>query len=264
MPLKIILALYVPSRFGTREGFVSPLPPEPVYGHVHVAKTGGTSINGMLANQFERVCGNKGYSYDFFRSNRRHKTGRIGGAKDFVHDHWKAWLADRQKVPFPIMNEIGYEDCDWISLEDTWRVWGSRHGVTELHVPCREPVEHLLSMCNHMSRSLDNTSRESLLRSARRCYIGLDRFSYKLLAEYRVKCFSFEHQFNATKGYLRWISSRLQRKRQYEPYNRVSTNRKRKQLHLTDDEKQVLTTELMRHDYYRFCRDCMQSYDVLQ
>ena len=31
-----------------------------IYGHVHVAKTGGTSLNGMLANKFERVCGNKG------------------------------------------------------------------------------------------------------------------------------------------------------------------------------------------------------------
>ena len=28
-----------------------------MYGHVHIAKTGGTSLNGMLANGFERVCG---------------------------------------------------------------------------------------------------------------------------------------------------------------------------------------------------------------
>lgn len=34
-----------------------------LYGHVHMAKTGGTSINGILANKFERVCGHKGESH---------------------------------------------------------------------------------------------------------------------------------------------------------------------------------------------------------
>ena len=31
-----------------------------IYGHVHMAKTGGTNVNGILANKFERVCGHKG------------------------------------------------------------------------------------------------------------------------------------------------------------------------------------------------------------
>lgn len=35
--------------------------PNLMYGHVHMAKTGGSSVNGILANKFERVCGNKGY-----------------------------------------------------------------------------------------------------------------------------------------------------------------------------------------------------------
>lgn len=33
--------------------------------------TGGTSINGILANKFERVCGNKGFSYDAYQDNER-------------------------------------------------------------------------------------------------------------------------------------------------------------------------------------------------
>jgi hypothetical protein len=41
-----------------------------IFGHVHVAKTGGSSINVMLANKFERVCGHKGYSYDAYADNR--------------------------------------------------------------------------------------------------------------------------------------------------------------------------------------------------
>ena len=31
-----------------------------IYCHVHIAKTGGTALNGILANKYERVCGNKG------------------------------------------------------------------------------------------------------------------------------------------------------------------------------------------------------------
>jgi hypothetical protein len=29
-----------------------------IYGQVHMAKTGGTSVNGIFSNKFERVCGN--------------------------------------------------------------------------------------------------------------------------------------------------------------------------------------------------------------
>jgi hypothetical protein len=42
-----------------------------VYGHVHLGKTAGTTINGELALHFERVCGNKGYSYDAYQFNKR-------------------------------------------------------------------------------------------------------------------------------------------------------------------------------------------------
>lgn len=34
-----------------------------IYGHIHIAKTGGTSLNGMLANKFERICGHKGENH---------------------------------------------------------------------------------------------------------------------------------------------------------------------------------------------------------
>ncbi len=30
-----------------------------IYGHVHMAKTGGTELNGLLAMGYERVCGHK-------------------------------------------------------------------------------------------------------------------------------------------------------------------------------------------------------------
>ena len=49
---------------------------ETVVGHVHVAKTAGTSLNGLLASRYERVCGHKGYSYDSYGANLRMAAGR--------------------------------------------------------------------------------------------------------------------------------------------------------------------------------------------
>ena len=45
-------------------------------GHVHMAKTAGTSLNGLLASRYERVCGHKGYSYDSYGANLRMAAGK--------------------------------------------------------------------------------------------------------------------------------------------------------------------------------------------
>eukprot|EP00985_Skeletonema_marinoi_P003267 scaffold1367_cov209-Skeletonema_marinoi.AAC.7 len=46
-----------------------------------MAKTGGTSLNGIFANTFERVCGQKGYSYDAFQDNEQAKRKKKEGKK---------------------------------------------------------------------------------------------------------------------------------------------------------------------------------------
>lgn len=75
------------------EGYI---PSTVLFGHVHMAKTGGTSLNGILANRFERVCGHKGSSYDAYQSNERAKrkmdNGEIASLtgvwnRDRVHVH---------------------------------------------------------------------------------------------------------------------------------------------------------------------------------
>ena len=78
-----------------------------IYGHVHVAKTGGTELNGLLASKYERVCGNKGYSYDFFAVNK------LNLANNHQYDRKKT--KTRGNISFEEMAEIGYEDCDYIS-----------------------------------------------------------------------------------------------------------------------------------------------------
>lgn len=138
-----------------------------IFGYLHIGKTSGTTINGKMALQYERVCGNKGNSYDAIGHNHRVQRAlerqrannstveslRITAKLDSVSV--AAPNYNRGRVPYDIMEEVGFEDCDWISLESNWTVWGDvvlpavRHTPIELHVPCRDPLEHLMSYCNH-------------------------------------------------------------------------------------------------------------------
>jgi len=59
---------------------------------------------------------------------------------------------NRGRVPLQLMDERGYEDCDYVSHEenfDFWKSFGTNETPMELHVPCRDPIDHLSSMYNH-------------------------------------------------------------------------------------------------------------------
>ena len=98
---------HIDAVFATKDAATSH--PPILYGHVHMAKTGGTSLNGILANTFERVCGHKGYSYDAFQDNER--------AKILEKEGQRIRPQGRSKVKPLIMKEIGFEECDYISQE---------------------------------------------------------------------------------------------------------------------------------------------------
>ena len=116
----------------------------PVVGHVHMAKTAGTSVNGLLASRYERVCGNKGYSYDSYGANLRMAAsdGNPHKVKDSIRTQFQGY--GRERVPLPVMDEIGFEDCDFISMESNWPFWRRFEDwplPLELHVPCRDPLD---------------------------------------------------------------------------------------------------------------------------
>ena len=91
------------------------------YGHIHMAKSGGTTLNGILALNYERVCGHKGYSYDYVQANKRFKNSE--NWRSVSDSLTQKKLYNRGRVPVDIMEEIGYEDCDWISQEVNWDFW---------------------------------------------------------------------------------------------------------------------------------------------
>ena len=70
----------------------------------------GEGLNGILANKFNRVCGQKGNSYDAYMDNERWKNKT-------KPETYVSLPYSRSRVQFKIMNEVGYDDCDYVSLE---------------------------------------------------------------------------------------------------------------------------------------------------
>eukprot|EP00986_Skeletonema_menzelii_P013959 scaffold8679_cov154-Skeletonema_menzelii.AAC.2 len=249
---------------GDGDGNMTTSHPPILYGHVHMAKTGGTSLNGILANTFEHVCGHKGYSYDAFQDNER--------AKIKVKEGQNIRPEGRSRVFLPIMKEIGFEDCDYISAENSWMFWrdtfgnGKFHGLKmELHVPCRDRLDHLMSQCNYLRKEIacDAKTDEELFNSVKKCYVFLlDRYAHHLQKHFDVKCFDFKKQFT---DYTEYMSGILQKRRfQSTPYVKRETNRPRNQTNeciwgnetvLEKVEKYLLETV----PYYQFCDQCMGS-----
>lgn len=168
--------------------------PPVVFGHMHIPKTGGTTLNGNLSVLFERVCGHRGYSYDAHQANMRFLENVEVNApqNDSIAKAFKGF--SRVRVPLKVREEIGFEDCDWISNALTrtaenphsdWRFWGRFESwdlPIELHVPCRDPVDHLLSQCNH--RGVKFVCSGDVFKQARQC-MYITGFSKKLASAFR-------------------------------------------------------------------------------
>lgn len=244
-----------------------------IFAHLHMAKTAGTYINAMLAHHYERVCGHKGYSYDAHQANQRHKAAGAGNVKKTDDSFKKLHRGmNRLRVPFNIMNEIGYEDCDWISLEESWLAWGrwvidtfkGYNFTVEMHVPCRDPLKHLMSMTNHQKTTFDCNATD-LEQEVDRCIMTPNRFNNKLLQTdgLTLRCFDAM----PPDRYLDYMGNILQKKRIYggEFANR-SVNRPRdksKECIWSDANAEVRqqVVQILRknYEYHAWCAECMGS-----
>ncbi len=109
---------------------------------------------------------------------------------------------NRDRVDYGVMEEIGYENCDYVSHEIDWNFWvdnfgnGRFHGIPmELHVPCRDRIDHLMSQCNYLERQLKcDESEENFIKSVDKCFVFLEsRFNHELAKHFQLKCFDFQN-----------------------------------------------------------------------
>jgi hypothetical protein len=235
--------------------------PPIIMGHIHMAKTGGTSVNGMIANKFERVCGHKGYSYDAYQANERFKK----------LDNTRLTQFGRDRVMPSTMSEIGWEDCDWISHETGHKFWfqfDDFHDTPmELHLPCRDPIDHLMSQCNYKGKKLScNGTDEELIESVESCFAFLHRFSMELTNRTKttLKCYDFRQQFTT---YMDYVSEKLQPRRFVsENYKQRETNKKRNKKNECIWNHHSLMARVESYlisnvEYYNFCKQCLGSAD---
>ena len=146
--------------------------------HAHLAKTAGSSFNRFVARRYYGVCGHKGYSFS-------------QNYEDIVREHddsrYPEYGLDR--VHPQRMASWGFHNCAFISLETTWKGLGKLANAptikakTSLMIPCRDPVDHLLSQCNHRELNFTNLSTTFGNCSAviAHCSFGWDRYDHALL-----------------------------------------------------------------------------------
>jgi len=259
------------SHQNEEKGFVRP---KVRFGHIHMAKTAGTELNGMLASRFDGICGNKGYSFDYFQHNERvrsqNKTwtnGKIIG--DSVSISSRRY--NRGRVPDSLMQERGFEECDYVSHETDhgfWATLGSNETPLEIHVPCREPIDHLLSMCNQKHKTFDcKGDKEALTAQVKTCnvFVGM-RFDSALesIPNLSLKCFPAL----PVERYIRYMSDFLQERRNRVDHVHRDTNVPRNRtiecLH-SNETAAAAVREILKEqfDYYRFCNDCLGSTKAL-
>jgi hypothetical protein len=239
--------------------------PDVIYGHAHIAKTAGTTLNGNLSMHYERICGHKGYSYDALSTNERARANNH--FLEYSGDSYSKLVkqSNRGKVPPSIMREIGFHNCDWISHESRWQAWLRFQNWSipmELHVPCRSPVDHLMSQCNYWRKAFDcNLTGQAMIEQIEGCIVYIhQRYNKKLNATFPTKCFDHVR----TSEYMDWIGKRLQKRRIEADYAFRASNRKRhkEQECVWDrpDVQQVITNHLIaNYDYYNFCDQCLGS-----
>ena len=143
----------------------------------------------------------------------------------------------------------------------------------ELHVPCRDPMDHLMSQCNMLGGYEDNRNNVPKISCAADTdevfFASIDtclnsrwngRFSHKLEDYFDVKCFDFKKQFTTYIDYMQGI---LEDQRfEPEPYVKRETNVPRnkdseciwKRPEVMDKARQYL---LEKVSYYVFCDECM-------
>jgi hypothetical protein len=259
----------------------------------------------IIITRIDNVCGNKGYSYDAYQFNSRGRQNNItevGENNDSISAVSNSTHFDRGRVKEGIMKEIGYENCNYISQESVWNFWptlikdlnqknnnnyynnnnnNSTVLTLELHVPCREPLQHLMSMASHFNKKYVCDEQElniTIPQAIDTVYMkefGDSRFSTTLLLNSSdnnnnidLKCFN---PF-PLENYIHYMKDKLHSRRfPVLHYQQRTTNQQHEKATeciwdstSADYKQKVIQLLIEKHPYMKFCSDCIGSKNELQ
>jgi hypothetical protein len=209
------------------------------------------------------------YSYDAVQFNQRIKTmvdstgkanlKQVAGS-DLISSKYGGGF-NRGRVKPEAMVEVGFEDCDYVSLEEYWQAWSKITAIwpLELHVPCRDPLEHLMSQCNH--RGIEFECDGDAEAQVRECLIMIGRFNATGLSQMpnmTLKCFNPIPIY----PYIDYMDQFLQRKRIETQYvhrssSELARNKAIECIWKNEDVANRVSKILQSYDYYGWCEACM-------
>lgn len=214
------------------------------YGLVNMAMGGGTAINRILSVKYERVCGSQGTSYHAFRR-------------------------EDEIIP-DTMYETGFEDCDYIAMEVPQIEWKKEVKLdrpVELHIPCRDPIDHLMSMCALMQKYFKcrNISDEELIIQVDGCLSSsLERFHINMAPspDFTMKCFSATSKMD---DYIKYMGKTLQPKRIQGKMKGISPRKNAGEecIYKTwNEDVKIKVEEILINQtsyYFQYCKECIGS-----
>lgn len=265
--LNFFMMIRLASRKPSVYGWVRP---NKIFGLVRVAMTGDTEINRQLALKYERVCGNSAYSFDSYTAHERSEGFTAGSTNDAVAQLYGPGH-DRGRLPDEWMADMGFEDCDYIA----WAVksskldqFGSEDLPIELHVPCPDPLTHLMEQCHHQHNHFDCEASD-LSGEVEKCLEpSIDkRFQDNLVQNpyMTLKCFDPA----LVTRYVDFMGTILQPKRaQIVDYVHQGMKPRDEDNECIWDQNEEFKQEVLRilnekTIYYPFCEKCTGSNDEL-
>lgn len=240
--------------------------PKIIFGHVHMAKTAGSEINGLLSVNYERVCGNKGYSSDALQTNKRFSEDGWN-MNDDIQITYPGY--NRARVPMQTMQQRGFDDCDYISLEvRSVKTWASIYTQSpmEMHVPCRDPLDHLMSMANYKRLGF-NCNATNLAAEVEATVVRMTRMRPEFAKSPNVTLKCFDPM--PPQKYVDYMGTILQPRRLRADYVHRPTNKPRKKekecIWKQSQEWKDNLIKLLHENYYyyEFCSQCMGSENEL-
>ena len=152
-----------------------------------------------------------------------------------------------------------------------WEGWSLRFSdwpfPVELHVPCRDPVDHFMSMCNLINEGKFTCPRdESKLRDEMKaCGVNNGRFDLSMAEQFSTKCFNaLEHE-----AYIDLMRSKLRERRWKVKYPLEKRSRRLKERECIWEEANADVLERVsqilheENHLVKFCDRCMGTNDDL-
>lgn len=148
-----------------------------VFFHAHLAKTAGSTLNRAIARRYYGVCGIKGYSFSQILND---------AVRAMDDPKFPGYGLDR--VHPSRMSDWGFHNCALISHEIDHRSMSELaqsdffEGVSKtLIIPCREPVDHFLSQCNHINSNFTALASKNCTVAISSCALGWERYNDDML-----------------------------------------------------------------------------------